>query len=545
VLRRQALAIATIVGLAVLSVAPAARAVDTEVTSDTDGQFYDVRSPTGTVVDERRRLTTTLALSLYNLLDAPLTDPNAPQLSFRARLRYDADYGEHPDEVDPRYYQTTYVPGGAYGNQIGLSGAEAVDLMYAYVEGRKFLHGWLGFKLGRQYVTDVLGWWAFDGGDVAVTTPYFFKAELYGGIEERGGMPLSTSRFEADGIWRGNRSNLDPLPACPGGPPGTCGQSGLSLYPPFQQSDIAPAVGVALESTGITWIHGRLTYRRVYDTGSSNTTEYQSGIYAPSSYGGGRISSERLGYAVDASLTKFGGAKAGIVYDLYRAEVTSLYASLDAYLGSKVTVSADYDYYVPWFDGDSIWNFFAGEPTNDLALRANVDVNEKLSIAGSGNVRLFTVQTAAFDPIGNGGVNCSIPPCTYSPSTNYSGGYFPSNGHPFDEGFNLSARWRSGETRLAVRGAGNFGDEGDRVGGDFSAERIIETRYVVSGRVGVWQWDDKLRPERSTTDFSYVLGVGYRFTPRAQGGVEWEQDVNGLVGDRFRLLATLKVAVTK
>lgn len=94
-------------------------------------------------------------------------------------------------------------------------------------------------------------------------------------------------------------------------------------------------------------------------------------------------------------------------------------------------------------------------------------------------------------------------------------------------------------------GAGNFGDEGDRVGGDVSGERIIETRYVVSARAGVWQWDDKLRPERSTTDFSYVLGVGYRFMPRGQGGVEWEQDVNGLVGDRFRVLATLKVAVGK
>jgi hypothetical protein len=545
VLRRQAFTALTLVALSGLT-APSALAMDVEITSDTDGQFYDVRSPGGSVVDERRRLTTTLAVAVYNLLDAPLIDPNAPQLSFRARLRYDADYGMQPDEVDPRYYATTYVPGGAYGNQIGISGAEAVDLMYAYVEGRKFLHGWLGFKLGRQYVTDSLGWWAFDGGEAAVTTPYFFKAEVYGGLEERGGLPLSTSRFESDGIWRGNRSNLDPLPACPGGPPGTCGLTGLSLYPAFQTADIAPAIGVALESTGFTWIHGRLTYRRVYDTGSSNVTEFPSSLYAPAVYSGGRISSERIGYAVDANLTKLGGAKAGIVYDLYRAEVTSLYASVDAYLGNKVTLSADYDYYVPSFDGDSIWNIFAGEPTNDVALRANVDVTDQLSFAGSGNARIFTIPTSAFDPIGNGGTNCSSPPC-YSPYTNspLSGGYFPSNGHPFDEGFNLSGRWKTGEMRVAVRAAGNFGDEGDRVGGDLSAERVIETRYIVSGRAGVWQWDDKLRPDRSTTDFTYVLGVGYRFLPRCQGGVEWEQDVNGLVGDRFRLLATLKLAVPK
>jgi hypothetical protein len=524
--------------------APAtAHAMDSDITSDTDGQFYDVRSPSGSVVDERRRLTTTLAVSLYNLLDAPLTDPNAPQLSFRARLRYDADYGTNSNEVDPRYYQTTYVPGlaspilGGYAN-------EAVDLMYAYVEGRKFLKGLLGFKVGRQYVIDSLGWWAFDGGEVSVTTPYFFKAEVYGGLEERGGLPLSTSRFESDGVWRGNRSNLDPLPACPGGPTGTCGLTGLSLYPAFQPADIAPAIGVALESTGVTWIHGRLTYRRVYDTGSSNVTEFPNGLYAPATYDGARISSEKIGYAVDANLAKLGGAKAGLVYDLYRAQFTSLYASLDAYVGNKVTLSADYDFYVPSFDGDSIWNFFAGEPTNDIALRANVDATDELSFAASANARIFQVATSGFDPQGNGGTSCSSPPC-YSPSTNYSGGYFPSNGHPFDEGFNVSGRWKTGEMRVAVRGAGNFGDEGDRVGGDVSAERVIETRYVATARAGVWQWDDKLRPDRSTTDFTYVLGVGYRFMPRCQAGVEWEQDVNGLVGDRFRLLASLKLAVPK
>jgi hypothetical protein len=538
VLRRQAFTALTLVALSGLT-APSALAMDVEITSDTDGQFYDVRSPGGSVVDERRRLTTTLAVAVYNLLDAPLIDPNAPQLSFRARLRYDADYGMQPDEVDPRYYATTYVPGGAYGNQIGISGAEAVDLMYAYVEGRKFLHGWLGFKLGRQYVTDSLGWWAFDGGEAAVTTPYFFKAEVYGGLEERGGLPLSTSRFESDGIWRGNRSNLDPLPACPGGPPGTCGLTGLSLYPAFQTADIAPAIGVALESTGFTWIHGRLTYRRVYDTGSSNVTEFPSSLYAPAVYSGGRISSERIGYAVDANLTKLGGAKAGIVYDLYRAEVTSLYASVDAYLGNKVTLSADYDYYVPSFDADSIWNFFAGEPMNDLGVRANVELTDRISVAGGGRVKIFDVQTSPLDPGGS----------SYSPYTNFNAkapaDIYPTNGHPFDEGANLSARYRTGETMVSLRGSGNWGGEGDRVGADISAQRVFETRYVASVRTGLWQWDDKLRPDRDATNFGYMLGVGYRFFPRCHTMFEFQQDVNRLVGSRLRALLTLSLALGK
>jgi hypothetical protein len=482
---------------------------DVEVTGDLAAQFYDVRSPTGETILPRRRLVATLGVAAYNLLGVHEGDVNAAALSFRSRLRYDADYGAIGAEADPKAFDSV-VPGFARG---------PVDLMYGYVEGRRFLGGWLGFKLGRQYVTDALGWWSFDGAEASATTPFFVKAEAYGGLEQRGGMPLSTSRFEAGGIWRGDRTGYDP-----------------SLYSAFQPAAVAPALGVALESAGVTWIHGRATYRRVYNTGASNVSEFASGLYAPARYDGLRVSSERLGYAVDATLADLGGAKAGIVYDLYRASVTSIYASLDGYLGQKVAVSADYDYYVPWFDGDSIWNFFASEPKSDLGLRANVDVDRRLSVAGSAHLRILTVQTAPFDPLGN-----SQP--LASPNYNAAATYFPTNGHPFDEGGNLSLRWRTGETALGLRGSGNFGDEGQRVGADATAERTFETRYVLSGRAGVWQWDDKLRPDRSATGFNYVAALGYRFAPRSQGSVEWEHDMNRLAGQRFRLMFLLAVAV--
>ncbi len=492
--------------------APDARALDAEVTSDTDAQFYDVRSPTGLTVLQRDRLTTTLGVGAYHLLDAPMGDLSAPDLSFRARVRYDADYGAQPGTSDPTN-RSLFVPGFQPG---------VVDLMYAYLEGRRFLKGALGFKLGRQYVTDVLGWWAFDGGEVSVTTPYYFKVEAYGGLEERGGLPLSTPRFESDGVWRGDRGNFD-----------------SQLYPSFQPAAIAPAYGVALESAGVTWLHGRLTYRRVYDTGDTGVTEFASGLYGPSVYSGARISSERVGYAVDANLRSLGGVKAGLVYDVYRAQVTSIYGSLDAYLGKKVTVSADYDYYVPSFDADSIWNFFAGEPMNDVGLRANVDFDRHLSIAGSAQLRVFEVQTALFDPFSGAPAAGA-----YSPYPTGAGGeVFPTNGHPFDEIGNFSARWRDGLTTMLLRGTGSWGDEGDRVGADASLDHVFETRYIANVRTGVWQWQDKLQPDRDATSFDYVLGMGYRFALRSQAMVEWEHDINRLVGQRFRLLAKLAIAV--
>jgi hypothetical protein len=70
---------------------------------------------------------------------------------------------------------------------------------------------------------------------------------------------------------------------------------------------------------------------------------------------------------------------------------------------------------------------------------------------------------------------------------------------------------------------------------------------VFRGRLGVWQWEDKLRPttspDRDATNFSYVLGVGYRFAPRCQAVFEWEHDINKLVGQRFRTMINVSVAV--
>lgn len=169
---------ATSAGLGAFLFAAEAFALDSEVTSDTSAQFYDVRSPTGEVVLSRRRVTTTLGVGAYNLIDQPPGDPTAPELLFRARLRYDADYGASPDEAAaPTQLFSSSSPN--YQTVIPGYYQDAVDLMYGYVEGRRLVHGWVGFRLGRQYVVDALGWWAFDGGQASVTTPYYVKAEVY------------------------------------------------------------------------------------------------------------------------------------------------------------------------------------------------------------------------------------------------------------------------------------------------------------------------------------------------------------------------------
>ena len=486
-----------------------ALAFDGEVASDTTTQFYDVRGPTGTPVLMRSRLTTTLGVSAYDLLDRPQEagQEKKPDLSFRARMRYDADYGAAVEEASPTALDR-WVPGFSRG---------PVDLMYAYVEGRRFLSGLVGFKLGRQYITDAMGWWSFDGGEIRVTTPAYLALEAYAGLEVRGGLPFSGAlgRWEADGVWRGDRSSFDP-----------------SAYPSFMQDDVAPAVGAAIETAGVSWLHGRLSYRRVYNTNDSIVSQYANGDFNPVVYSGTRVSQEKLAYSLNANAPSIGGINGGLVYDFYANTMTSIFATADLYLGKKVTASLDYDYYQPTFDADSIWNFFAAYPMNDVGGRVLYDVTKKWSLSAGGHVRVFQNQSTT-DPNAPSSLTGPDPiPNAVTPLS-------------FNGGGSLGARFRRKDTTLTVNANGNFGDGGDRVGGDVYGERIFETHYVVDARVGLWHWEDKLRADRSAASFGYVLGAGYRFFHGSQVGIQWENEVNPLVGLRIRLITYLSLAVTK
>jgi len=504
-MRRRIVRVAFVVGSTVVAWAPtSALAVDADVQSDTAAQFYDVRSPTGETILNRRRATSTLSVSGYELMDTPPNDPYAPDLLFRARLRYDADYGQSGAESDVTNFGRL-VP--------GLQ-PQQIDLMYGYIEGRKFARGWLGFKLGRQYMTDMLGWYSFDGGEVKATTPYYFAVEAYGGTEVRNGMPLAASTFESDGVWRGSRAGYD-----------------ASLYPSYQPADVAPVFGAAVESAGVTWLHSRLTYRRAMNTGTVNTSEFASGLFTPAQYSGTRVSSEKLGYSIDAEWAKVGSARAGLIYDLYDAKFASMNANLDAFLGHGLTVGLDYQFYQPTFDADSIWNIFMSEPLNDIGARAVFEASDHVALSAGGHARIYTVQTS------------EAPASTQAFTV--PGSYFPSNPLGFDGGGDFAARYKYGEGSLGVRASGNFGQAGDRVGGDITGERVFETRYVVQGRVNVWQWDDKLRPDRDATSVGYVAGVGYRFAPRSQAMFDFQHDVNRIAGQRFRAMIWLTLAVTK
>ncbi|HEU4538358.1 MAG TPA: hypothetical protein VFS00_29765, partial [Polyangiaceae bacterium] len=251
-----------------------ARALDAEVRASSAAQAYALRSPFGDPLFFRQRVTQTLGLEVFHLL--PDERPGGPEVFVKLRLRFDTDFGQ-------AYSETNYNRADPYSRYVPGLGAAPLDLMYGYVEGRRLAGGWLGFRAGRQYVVDPLGWWSFDGGLARVGAPGLF-AEVYGGFEQRGGLPLSLGRYERDGVWRGDREQL-------------AGQA--DVFPSFLEAASAPAWGAALEGALGTWLHARGTYRKVWNRGEVVTRPFAAADGTFATVDEARTSSERAGAALD------------------------------------------------------------------------------------------------------------------------------------------------------------------------------------------------------------------------------------------------------
>lgn len=542
-------------GLAAFVAPASARATEFEVQADTALQAYEVASPWGDVVLQRRRFMQTVGLGAYNLQGR--YEPGKADYRVVMLMRLNTDFGVNQHlPAGQAGGETSYVTQAGNGVRFipGLEEAP-LDLMYGYVEGRNLAGGMLGFRVGRQYVTDVLGWWSFDGGLVRVTTPFYVQAEAYGGLEQRGGMPLSTTRFERQGVWRGSHAGFG------------VGLDKPSVvdYPSYLYTEPAPAFGFAVESNGPSWIHGRFSYRRVYNTGPVLTQQFADPTGGFKMIDGTRISQERLGWAADATKSDLGGIKGGFSYDLYSQIVASYYGGLEAYLGKHVTVGADVDYFVPTFDADSIWNWFTRSPVTTITGRTSIRFTKRFDVSASGGARLWTTDGDpdtftsgqckyygfASDCVAKDYADPSIVP------NDKLGG--DAKVVPFsrdeknraltittDALANLAARYRFSTADLSLRGMLQIGSRGSREGVDLAGEKRFDGgRFSAGARASVYGWADPTRPDRDAVSFGYVLAGGFKPVSVADFRVEWEHDTNRLVGQRYRVVGVINLRVLK
>jgi hypothetical protein len=480
----------------------AARAYEAEVDASIDAQYYTLSSPWGEPLVRRRRYTETLGLSVWNIQGQD--DARGARLSFQSRMRLDADFGQ--SSAERQLGSARYIP--------GLEEAP-LDLMYAYLEGERYFNGYFGFKLGRQYQFDTLGFWSFDGALVSLSTPIGLVFDAYAGFEQRGGgLPfLGTRRFEAQGVYRGDRYGFQ-----------------ANYYPGFlEESQVAPAGGVAVEASGFGVLHSRLAYRKVINRDEvvvSPFVDAGGGLYYLS---GDRTSSERLGYSLRADHPSIGAVNGSLVYDFYNQLLSEYSASADAYLTRKVTVGASFERYTPTFDGDSIFNWFAHSPTTSALGRAEVRFSRRVQATLAGGVRWFETEGD---------------PETYAARPDQT-----KKRRLFDVTADAGARFDYGASSIALRGGGETGERGHRLGGDVTGRRRFSSRYDGLCVVSVWDWSDALREDRDATSVGYVLGGGLTpgpsFFSRSRLGFELEHNINRLVGHRFRALLTLDLTVLK
>lgn len=547
----------TIVGglIALAAWAPShARAADVELNGTVAFQGYEVSSPWGYEV-ERRRLLGTLGFSLYHLQGDFV--PGKADYNVRVLFRVDSEFGYDGAELD-------YAEAGASRFLPGVSHAR-MDLMQAYVEGRHLADGWLSFRAGRQNVTDALGWWSFDGGLVRLHTPVFFDVEAYGGLEQRGGLFLSTSRYESQGVWRGDHTGFDD-------------DEGLgprsSDYPSFQEAALAPAFGVAIESSGPNWIHGRFTYRRVYNTGEVFTRQFGDPAGGYPTVSGLRVSSDKLGYAANIEKTDLGGLKGGFSYDLYNELFPTAFGGLEAYLGPHVTAGLDVDHYEPTFDADSIFNWFTHNANTTATGRVAARFTREIDVAAQGGARLFSTDG---DPEEFGSAQCEairtsetddadakadrcleglarygyagLPLATLNPASAAIAEATRAEenrgeSYTVDGIGTLVARYRDTLGNVEVRGMAQVGERGHRAGGDVAGERKFEGGlFSLGARASLYGIRNALEEDDpgNMLTFGYVLGAAVRPLDLARIGAEWEHDMNDRVGQRFRVLGRLDV----
>jgi hypothetical protein len=499
-MRGRALGLCSFV--AALGVSFPALAYDAEVDASLDAQYYTLQSPWGEPLVRRRRYTETLGLAVWNISDQG--DPRGSRLSFQSRMRLDADFGQSSAEreLNSEYY----VP--------GLEEAP-LDLMYAYLEGERYFNGYLGFRIGRQYLFDSLGFWSFDGGLVSLSTPANLVFEAYAGFEQRGGgMPtFGTRRFEAQGVYRGDRYGYE-----------------ANYYPLFlEEAALAPAVGLALEASAFGVLHSRLSYRKVINRDEVNVSPFVDAGEGQYFLSGDRVSSERLGYSLRASSAKVGALNASVVYDFYNQLFSEYGVNADAYVTPKITLGGSFERYTPTFDGDSIFNWFSHSPTTSALARGEVRFSRRWQTTLMGGVRWFETEG--------------------EPKSYQSDADVAQTGRLFDVMLDAGVRYDAGNGSVGLRAGGETGERGHRLGGDVTGRRRFSSRWDGLAIVSLWDWSDGLRRDRDATSVGYVLGAGLTpgpsFFTRSRLGVEFEHQMNRVVGQRFRGLLTLDLTVLK
>ncbi|MCB9591257.1 MAG: hypothetical protein H6719_00885 [Sandaracinaceae bacterium] len=340
-----------------LCLAPAARAFDVRLDSDTSFQVYEVRSPGARAFMARRRLLSNLSLTVSHDLTEPTADGTVIRVAAGTQLRLEQEFGETclvdrdlcvraTDATDPGAWQP-------------LAADTRLDVPAVWVEVSGLPLG-VAARAGRQLVLDTLGFARFDGVSARVVPTPWIRAEVVAGLLVRGTTIGGTARSDPQGSLR--LLDADAVPwAAPGVDTWVAGAS------------VAGGPG--------RWLQGSATFRQMWEPAGAVVS--------------------RLGAALSSQPADWLRLDATGVWDFLTAEVIE--ASARATLGrDDVIVRLGAARHVPRFDPGTIWAWFAVAPINDAELSVRWQATQDFALGGALRGRHAELGDARTDDVDGG-----------------------------------------------------------------------------------------------------------------------------------------------
>ena len=378
--------------LLVISFPSRADAYEFWLRSQTIGQAFQLREYAlvgPDVILGRRRYTETLALRIWDIGDlakqrriARLPERGL-RISWQSYLRVDHDFGTYANGKIPdatRRRDALDIIPELDETLINL------DILYGYAEVAG-LADRVTLRVGRVPFDDGWGSSAMDGGSVRVELPQPIAVSAAAGLRVRASSPVGLSSYELDGT-AGAACTEYVEAATPGAGKwqlvdrnrqikGSRFSSDLESCP--QRDELQPTVAFSVATSRLRAFGAELGYRRTW----SNTVGLigppdrldvtDQGLY-PNEFGqapASGVNEERIHARVhgdwkrgDLGVAPYANAR----FSLLHAAIDRFDTGIRLARGAH-SLEPSLEYFLPTFDGDSIFNVFSIEPTTDLRLR--------------------------------------------------------------------------------------------------------------------------------------------------------------------------------
>jgi len=420
-------AVVAAIALAIVSARPA-HAYEFWLRTQSIGQAYQLRQYRlvgPDLFNGRRRYTQTIALRISDIgnLSATRRQQRLPdrglRISWQSHLRIDHDFGQYTSgriSISPavRRDAIDVIPELA-------DSAAGLDLLYGHVTLEGLADGRLTMKLGRMLPDDGWNTSGLDGGTVRYELPIPIAVTAMAGLRVRAASPLGLAAFELDGT-----SGAGCQEYVEGPTPGTgawklvdrnrriTGSKLASDYELCPQREVRqPTIGASIATARVRGFGAEVGYRRTWSEtyglidSVDRLTYPDLGLY-PDEVGqapGSGVNEERIFGRVHGTLHR--GALAISPYA--NARVSLLHAALDRADAGVLLRRGDHtlepavEYFLPTFDGDSIFNVFSIEPTADA--RLGYRYTGALALHATGWVRRYL--DAESSPM-SGGIDAGI-----------------------------------------------------------------------------------------------------------------------------------------